>query len=100
MTSPITLAECLVVPYRLEQAESLQAFDDLIVNGNNTDFVLIDDDTARNAAELRARYNLPLTDTIQLATAISGGCDAFLTNDTALKRVAAINVIVLDDIEP
>jgi len=100
VTSPVTLAECLIVPYRLGQTQLLQAFEDLIVNGDNTVFVVIDDETARRAAELRAKYNLTLTDTIQLATALTADCDSFLTNDMALKRVAELNVIVLDDTEP
>jgi predicted nucleic acid-binding protein len=100
VTSPVTLAECLIVPYRLGQTQLLQAFEDLIVNGDNTVFVVIDDETARRTAELRAKYNLTLTDTIQLATALTADCDSFLTNDMALKRVAELNVIVLDDTEP
>jgi predicted nucleic acid-binding protein len=100
VTSPITLAECLVVPYRDRQSELAQAFHDLIVNGNNTDFVLVDDGIARKAAELRAKYNLTLTDTIQVATALSSECDGFLTNDIALKRVSELNILVLDETAP
>ncbi len=37
--------------------------------------------------------------TIQIAVAILSGCDAFLTNDLALKRVTEINAIVLDEME-
>jgi predicted nucleic acid-binding protein len=100
VTSPITLAECLVVPYRDGRRGLAQAFNDLIVNGNNTDFVLVDDGIAHKAAELRARYNLTLTDTIQVATALGSECDAFLTNDIALKRVSELNFLVLDEITP
>lgn len=73
---------------------------DLIVEGSNTDFVLVDDGIARKAAELRAKYNLTLTDTIQVATALSSECDAFLTNDIALKRVSELNILVLDETAP
>lgn len=100
VTSPITLAECLVVPYRNGRRELAKAFNDLIVEGSNTDFVLVDDGIARKAAELRAKYNLTLTDTIQVATALSSECDAFLTNDIALKRVSELNILVLDETAP
>jgi hypothetical protein len=33
------------------------------------------------------------------ATALTAGCNAFLTNDPALKRVTALDVIVLDEVE-
>jgi predicted nucleic acid-binding protein len=55
---------------------------------------------ADQAANLRARHNLTLADALQVAVALSSGCDAFLTNDAALKRVEGLNVIVLDEFEP
>ena len=35
-----------------------------------------------------------------IAIALHNGCDAFLANDVALKRVTELNVIVLDEVEP
>ncbi len=99
ITSPVTLAECLVAPYRLGLTTLQQDFFDLIVNGNNTVFVSVDQDTARQAAELRARYNLTLTDALQIATALRAACEAFLTNDSALKRVTELRVLALDELE-
>jgi predicted nucleic acid-binding protein len=51
------------------------------------------------AAELRARYNLTLTDAFQVACALDADCEAFLTNDFGLKRVTEIQIIVLDALE-
>ena len=99
VTSPVTLAECLVFPYRQKQATLRQDFFDLIVNGNNTVFVPSDEEVGQQAAELRARYNLTLTDALQLATALCAGCEAFLTNDLALKRVTELRVIALDELD-
>lgn len=59
----------------------------------------IDDQIANQAAELRARYGLALPDSFQIAIAILSGCDAFLTNDLALKRVTEISAIVLDEMD-
>lgn len=100
VTSPVTLAESLIFPFRLKQAELHQAFTDLIVNGSNTTFAAIDHEMARKAAELRADHNVSLTDAFQVAVAIGAGCDAFLTNDSALKRITEIDVIVLGEFEP
>jgi hypothetical protein len=47
VTSPVTLAECLVFPYRLGKSEAVQGFTDLIVNGSGTEFVVIDQETAK-----------------------------------------------------
>lgn len=99
ITSPITLSECLVHPYRLQQLDNIAKFSELIINGSNVNFVLIDDAIADKAAELRAQHNLTLPDALQAATAISAGCGAFLTNDPVLKRVASLDVIVIDETE-
>lgn len=57
-------------------------------------------DQAIVAADFRARYNLSLPDALQAAVALVAGCDAFLTNDAALKRVTELRVITLDEVEP
>ena len=99
ITSPITLAECLVVPIRQGMIQTQQAFTELIVSGANTAFVALDHATARQAAELRARYNLGLSDAFQVAAALLAGCGAFLTNDAAIKRVHELPILVLDELE-
>ena len=95
VVSPITLAECLVLPYKQNNAEIVETFTELLANGESVLFHSIDDSVADKAASLRARYNLSLTDAFQFAVAIQTNCDAFLTNDIALKRVTEISVIVL-----
>jgi len=99
VVSPITLAECLVVPYKQENPDVAQVFTDLLVNTESVLFYPIDEITADKAADLRARYNLTLTDALQLAVAIQAECDAFLTNDIDLKRVKEIPIIVLSEAE-
>jgi predicted nucleic acid-binding protein len=48
------------------------------------------------AARRRAKYNLRLPGPLQMAAAISNGCDAFLTNDAQLARVTESKVLVID----
>lgn len=98
VTSPVTLAECLVHPTRQQDTVLQQDFIDLITAGNNTQFVAVDQDIAQTAAELRARYNLLLPDAFQAAVAIVLGCDALLTNDRGLQRVGELKILILDDL--
>lgn len=98
VTSPITLSECLVYPYKLALGKLAQDFIDLIVDGENVNFIVIDDGIAKLAAQMRANYNLALPDSLQIATAIQSGCDAFLTNDLQLKRVNELSVLVLSEL--
>jgi predicted nucleic acid-binding protein len=99
IVSPITLAECLVLPYKIPSPDIAEVFSDLLVNSESVLFYPIDEVTADKAAGLRARYNITLTDAFQLAIAIQAECDAFLTNDVDLKRVTEIPIIVLADVE-
>jgi predicted nucleic acid-binding protein len=97
VTSPITLSECLVYPYRLGLTELQEYFIDLIVSGDNVEFMQIDALIAQQASQLRAKYNLALLDSLQISVAIISKCDVFLTNDIQLKRVTELPILVLSD---
>jgi predicted nucleic acid-binding protein len=97
VTSSITLSECLVHPYRRGDMALAQKFRNVITAGVNTRYVGVDV-VAERSAEIRAHYNLKLADSFQVAAAIAAGCDAFLTNDSTLKRVSGITILVLDDL--
>lgn len=99
VTSPITLAECLVGSIKRELEELTQAFCDLIVHHRRVNFVPLDAAVAKSAAELRARYNLTLLDAFQVAVALKAGCDALLTNDAIFKRVQELKILLLDELE-
>ena len=98
VTTPVALAECLVHPYRDNNPELAQQFINAIVNGHNTSFILPDREIACKAAQLRAKYNLELSDALQVATCITARCALFLTNDKNLKRVQEIEVLTMGDI--
>lgn len=99
VTSPVTLAECLIAPYRANLPQVSQAFLDLIIHGNNTAFAPIGREAAQRAAKLRTQYNLTLTNAMQVAVALTAGCQAFLTNDAALRRIRDLRVLMLDELE-
>ncbi len=63
------------------------------------DFIKTDTAIAQRAAEIRVRYNLKLPDSLQIATAITSNCEAFLTNDAQLKRVMELRVLVISELE-
>ncbi len=93
-----TLAECLVFPIKRGLTDLEQAFEE-IINSDRVEFIATDRDIAKLTAIIRAKYNFQLPDSIQIATAISSGCDAFLTNDVALKKVTEIRSIVVNKLE-
>jgi predicted nucleic acid-binding protein len=99
VVSPVTLAECLVMPIRLGQAKSQQDFIDMLTNTDEISFVPITASVSQKAALIRVRYGLKLPDALQVATALVAGCDAFLTNDAALQRVTELRILVLSALE-
>jgi predicted nucleic acid-binding protein len=99
VASPITLAECLILPLRQEQAELQQDFFELLTMSPNILFENINDNTGFNAAKFRNQYNLKLPDALQIAVALQANCDALLTNDLVLKRVTESPIIVLSELE-
>ena len=99
VTSPITLAECLIVPLRSNLTALQQDYTQLITNGSNTAFAAISHKAGLWAANLRAKYNLRLVDALQIGLALDMNCDIFLTNDSMLRRVVEVNMIMVDDLE-
>jgi predicted nucleic acid-binding protein len=99
VTSVISLSEVLVHPLSQGNTHLSAEYRNLLLNSRDFSTLSIDAAIAEGAAGLRARYNLRTPDALQIATALSAGCTAFLTNDVRLQRVAAITVLVLDELE-
>ena len=98
-SSVITLTEVLVQPFQQGNAELRQKYRDILMKNVVFELISMTPLIAEMAAELRAQYNLRTPDAIHMATAVTTNCDAFLTNDMGLKRVAEVNVLILDEIE-
>ena len=94
----VTLSEVLIVPKRAGRADLEIAYRDLLLNNGNFALLPVDVAVAERAADLRARYNLKTPDALQVATAIENGCEAFLTNNAGLRRVAEIGILVLGEL--
>jgi predicted nucleic acid-binding protein len=97
VSSSITLAETLVIPIRLGLNPLRQDFVE-ILTGQGAIFVSPGSNEAQKAAELRARYNLSLTDAYQVACGLTADCEALLTNDHQFRQVAELRILVLDDL--
>lgn len=98
VTSVVTLIEVLIRPFRQGNVYLQQEYRNLLLNSENFEIIPVDIGIADLAADLRSRYNLLIADAIQIASSLSVGCEAFLTNDTKLKRVAELPILVLSEI--
>lgn len=98
VTSTVTLLEVLVQPFRRGDDSLTRQYRDVLLNVPGLDSVEVSRPIAEEAARLRAAHNLRALDAIQLATAISAGADAFLTNDARLPRLTTLDILVLNEL--
>lgn len=97
-TSAITIAEFSVKPKRNNEVSVIKKFKNKLKEHDIKVFD-ITEHIAELSADLRTKYtSLKNFDALQLATAISSGCEQFLTNDRELKKVKEITIILIDDL--
>lgn len=97
MTSTITLLEVLVLPLREGNKKLAEKYKTILLSSNDLETCEISNAISERAAIIRAKYGFKTPDSLQLATAIMRKADYFLTNDTALKQVNEIKVIILEE---
>ncbi|HEY9742815.1 MAG TPA: PIN domain-containing protein [Coleofasciculaceae cyanobacterium] len=98
VTSVVTLLEVLVYPLRQGNRILAQQYRDILLNEEGLTTIEVSPAIAEEAAQLRASYNLQTPDSIQMATAISGGAAFFLTNDARLPSLPELEVLVLEEL--
>jgi len=100
VTTPITLAECVMLPIQQGRQDLETAYHALIVTGQGTLFWTIGADEGVAAARLRAKHGLKLADAIQVAVGLASKCQVVLTNDADLKRVTELRVVLVSELDP
>lgn len=98
-SASLALTEILVHPLRNADTALATQYSAIFQQSSGFDLVPLTSKIAYKAAELRAEHNLKTPDAIHVATAITSGCEAFLTNDSGIKRVTSIKILILADLE-
>ncbi len=96
--SVMTLTEILPMPIKSGDINLIKEYRSILLYSREFYVLPISQMIAETAAQLRAIYNLKTPDALHIATAIESKCDAFLTNDIGLKRISAIQILVLDEL--
>ena len=97
VTSTITMTELLVHPYRDYDLQRVNELAGLLSIYPNLDWIPGTLAIAVLAADIRANYSLATPDALQAATALHATATGLLTNDPIFKRVADLDVLLLDD---
>lgn len=97
VTSTITLAEILTKPLAEKNYGLVDEIKFTLKTFTTLTIVAIDEKLAEAAALIRGRHGIRLPDALQIAAAIQGNATLFITNDKRVKKVDAIEVLVLSD---
>ena len=101
ITSYLTLLEVLVHPLRQGRADLVRDYTDILTNERNFKLRPLDREIAEEGAAIRAKFSsIKTPDAIQLATAVRGRADVFITNDGQFRFCTdtRIRFLVLDDL--
>jgi predicted nucleic acid-binding protein len=92
------MLELLVQPYRAADIDRVNKFYALLSTFPHLEWIAPSLGIADIGAQLRAQHRLRTPDALQAATSISCNATGFVSNDPALRRVAGLEVLVLDDL--
>ena len=95
VTSGLTLMEVLVVPYRSGNFALADRYEALLTNSRGLRFIEVDRRLLKAAAQIRATFKLKPPDAIQVAAALVGDCNSFLTNDRRIPAVPGLKFLQL-----
>lgn len=98
VTSEITIAECLRGPLGRHDETAASTYRDLLSNGAVVELVATDPVLFEYAALAGCTFSLKLVDSIHVASAMIGECDALLTNDNGIRGPAALRIMRLGDL--
>jgi predicted nucleic acid-binding protein len=97
VTSTVTLAEILTKPFADKNFSLADEIKFTLKSFSSLSVASLDEGLAEAAALIRARYTIRLPDAVQVATAVQREATLFLTNDKRVKKVDALEVLVLSD---
>jgi len=95
-TSALSVYQLLVEAYRRNEPETAERAERLLGSIPGLAIVAVTPQIARQAAQVRAQLGGRPERAIQLATALSGQADLFLTQRSSLRRVAGLSVESLE----
>jgi len=83
ITSTLTLGEILTKPYKDNRLDLVKQYKNFF---SDMELIELNSEIASSFANIRAKYNIKTPDAVQLASAIYGDADLFVTNDDRLSR--------------
>jgi predicted nucleic acid-binding protein len=98
VTSELTLAECLVAPFKNGRDDLAKLYETAIQSREHLVVSAVSRSTLIEAALLRATSTFRLPDAIHAATCLGAKCDIMLTNDNGFAGLPGVTVMTLGEI--
>ena len=99
VTSELTSAEVLVVPFRLAKSDLVDTYETLLSGDGFIEVLPVTRDVLRRSAAIRATIGNKGMDAIHVATAASAECSIFLSSDTGIRLPPGMRLVTLEAIE-
>jgi predicted nucleic acid-binding protein len=96
LTSAITIYQLLVEPYRSGHEATAERVEVLVAALQGLEIVPVSATIARQAAQVKAQIGGGLPRAIQIATALAGDSEIYVTRRSTLRRIAGLGVAQLD----
>lgn len=93
--SGVTLMELTTLPWRINRRDAAYDYENLLAGFPNLTMADITRTVARQAAQLRAIYNIAPLNALSLAAALAHEATAWITYDPSLKRIEPMMDVVL-----
>lgn len=97
VTSALTLLETLVVPLRVGNEVLARQYQRFLTRSQGLLVVPLDFGILRAAAYVRATARLKTPDALQVASVLSAGCTAFLSNDHRIPDLPGLRILQIED---
>ena len=98
VTSDLAVGECLIGAFKAGVPGITDAYQRLFSNPDEISLCQVDLNLITSAAGLGAAQRLKLVDAIHFQSAISSGCDLFVTNDTAFRSAYGVRILQIRDL--
>lgn len=93
VTSELSLAEALVLPFARNNAQLIERYNDIIQARDNLQIVPVDRRVLVESASLRAALGGKLPDAIHVASALIAGCTMIVTEDGRMKSPVRLQLV-------
>ena len=97
-SSELTLAECLVLPFRTGTTDRIDAVLEFLDDRPQLPLLKADRACFIRAALIRAGTGMRLPDALHVALAEMGGCTVFMSADAGIRLPASMRRMAFDDI--